>query len=207
MYCDSFFIVLFFPDSGFQRVTNPNCICEVADPGSLWCFPETTQIEDPRVQWRREQEHMLKDYLVVAQEALSAQKEIYQVKQQRLELAQQEYQQLHAVWEHKLGSQVSCEYLPLPAPPTSATAGSREWPAVESCLHRLRAQICLCSSVSSPLCCSAYSCGCLAVIHLPFPLHSLSFICNPLSMSVRLRVSPCLNPSVAGEVPSRELLF
>nr|KAF6347615.1 WW and C2 domain containing 1 [Pipistrellus kuhlii] len=50
---------------------------------------------------------MLKDYLVVAQEALSAQKEIYQVKRQRLELAQQEYQQLHAVWEHKLGSQVS----------------------------------------------------------------------------------------------------
>uniref|UniRef100_A0A452VKY7 WW and C2 domain containing 1 n=1 Tax=Ursus maritimus TaxID=29073 RepID=A0A452VKY7_URSMA len=70
---------------------------------------KTTQIEDPRVQWRREQEHMLKDYLVVAQEALSAQKEIYQVKQQRLELAQQEYRQLHAVWEHKLGSQVSCE--------------------------------------------------------------------------------------------------
>ncbi|XP_036352888.2 protein KIBRA [Ochotona princeps] len=68
---------------------------------------KTTQIEDPRVQWRREQEHMLKDYLVVAQEALSAQKEIYQVKQQRLELAQQEYQQLHAVWEHRLGSQVS----------------------------------------------------------------------------------------------------
>lgn len=62
---------------------------------------------------------MLKDYLVVAQEALSAQKEIYQVKQQRLELAQQEYQQLHAVWEHKLGSQVSCEYLPLPAPATN----------------------------------------------------------------------------------------
>ncbi|XP_042526156.1 protein KIBRA [Dipodomys spectabilis] len=68
---------------------------------------KTTQIEDPREQWRREQEHMLKDYLVVAQEALSAQKEIYQVKQQRLELAQQQYQQLHAVWEHRLGSQVS----------------------------------------------------------------------------------------------------
>ncbi|EPQ09232.1 Protein KIBRA [Myotis brandtii] len=67
---------------------------------------KTTQIEDPRVQWRREQEHMLKDYLVVAREALSAQ-EIYQVKRQRLELAQQEYQQLHAAWDHKLGSQVS----------------------------------------------------------------------------------------------------
>uniref|UniRef100_A0A669PPL0 WW and C2 domain containing 1 n=1 Tax=Phasianus colchicus TaxID=9054 RepID=A0A669PPL0_PHACC len=68
---------------------------------------KTTQIEDPRVQWRREQEHMLKDYLILAQEAIAAQKEIYQVKQQRLELAQQEYRQLHDVWEHKLGSQTS----------------------------------------------------------------------------------------------------
>ncbi|XP_075756292.1 protein KIBRA isoform X2 [Pelodiscus sinensis] len=68
---------------------------------------KTTQIEDPRVQWRREQEHMLKDYLVLAQEAIAAQKEIYQVKQQRLELAQQEYRQLHDVWEHKVGSQIS----------------------------------------------------------------------------------------------------
>lgn len=69
---------------------------------------------------------MLKDYLVVAQEALSAQKEIYQVKQQRLELAQQEYRQLHAVWEHKLGSQVSCEYLPRPRP-SGTSAGRGEW--------------------------------------------------------------------------------
>ncbi|XP_067422721.1 protein KIBRA [Emydura macquarii macquarii] len=68
---------------------------------------KTTQIEDPRVQWRREQEHMLKDYLILAQEAIAAQKEIYHVKQQRLELAQQEYRQLHDVWEHKLGSQIS----------------------------------------------------------------------------------------------------
>lgn len=68
---------------------------------------QTTQIEDPRVQWRRQQECMLKDYLVLAQEALDAQKEIYQVKQQRLELAQQEYRQLHDVWTHKLGSQPS----------------------------------------------------------------------------------------------------
>ncbi|XP_073476806.1 protein KIBRA isoform X1 [Aquarana catesbeiana] len=68
---------------------------------------QTTQIEDPRVQWRGQQECMLKDYLVLAQEALDAQKEIYQVKQQRLELAQQEYRQLHDVWKHKLGSQPS----------------------------------------------------------------------------------------------------
>ncbi|XP_008053345.1 protein WWC3 [Carlito syrichta] len=58
-----------------------------------------TQIEDPREQWRREQERMLKEYLIVAQEALNAKKEIYQIKQQRFELAQEEYQQLHKMCE------------------------------------------------------------------------------------------------------------
>ncbi|XP_027883053.1 protein WWC3 isoform X1 [Xiphophorus couchianus] len=51
---------------------------------------KTTQIENPRTQWRQEQERMLKEYLVVAQEALTAKKEMYLIKQQRLELAQQE---------------------------------------------------------------------------------------------------------------------
>ncbi|XP_056414856.1 protein WWC3 isoform X1 [Hyla sarda] len=60
---------------------------------------QITQIEDPREQWRREQERMLKEYLVVAQEALNAKKEIYQIKQQRFELAQEEYQQLHELCE------------------------------------------------------------------------------------------------------------
>ncbi|XP_031451890.1 protein WWC3 [Phasianus colchicus] len=60
---------------------------------------QLTQIEDPREQWRREQERMLKEYLIVAQEALNAKKEIYQVKQQRFELAQEEYQQLHKMCE------------------------------------------------------------------------------------------------------------
>ncbi|XP_066212250.1 protein WWC3 isoform X2 [Saccopteryx leptura] len=58
-----------------------------------------TQIEDPREQWRQEQERMLKEYLIVAQEALNAKKEIYQIKQQRFELAQEEYQQLHKMCE------------------------------------------------------------------------------------------------------------
>ncbi|XP_036127517.1 protein WWC3 isoform X3 [Molossus molossus] len=58
-----------------------------------------TQIEDPREQWRREQERMLKEYLIVAQEALNAKKEIYQIKQQRFELAQEEFQQLHKMCE------------------------------------------------------------------------------------------------------------
>uniref|UniRef100_A0A8C9R661 WWC family member 3 n=1 Tax=Scleropages formosus TaxID=113540 RepID=A0A8C9R661_SCLFO len=60
---------------------------------------KTTQIENPRTQWRQEQERMLKEYLVVAQEALNAKKEIYMIKQQRLELAQQEYLLLHELSE------------------------------------------------------------------------------------------------------------
>lgn len=60
---------------------------------------ETTQIENPRTQWRQEQERMLKEYLVVAQEALKAKKEMYLIKQQRLELAQQEMLLFHELSE------------------------------------------------------------------------------------------------------------
>ena len=93
---------------------------------------------------------MLKDYLVVAQEALSAQKEIYQVKQQRLELAQQEYQQLHAVWEHKLGSQVSCEYLPPPVPPPTWPQG-RGNGHTDSCMYCFSMLLRSTCVLSSPL--------------------------------------------------------
>ncbi|KAM4797175.1 protein WWC3 isoform 2-T2 [Rhinophrynus dorsalis] len=68
---------------------------------------QLTQIEDPREQWRREQERMLKEYLVVAQEALNAKKEIYQIKQQRFELAQEEFQQLHDLCEDDSRSHAS----------------------------------------------------------------------------------------------------
>uniref|UniRef100_A0A8C2W9X4 WWC family member 3 n=1 Tax=Cyclopterus lumpus TaxID=8103 RepID=A0A8C2W9X4_CYCLU len=60
---------------------------------------KNTQIENPRTQWRQEQERMLKEYLVVAQEALQAKKEMYLVKQQRLELAQQEMLLFHELSE------------------------------------------------------------------------------------------------------------
>lgn len=70
---------------------------------------ESTQLEDPRVQWQREQEAMLRDYLSVARDALSTQKEIYQVKEQRLQLAQQEYLQLNEAWRDKSTSQTSRE--------------------------------------------------------------------------------------------------
>uniref|UniRef100_A0A7N6F6Z2 WW and C2 domain containing 1 n=1 Tax=Anabas testudineus TaxID=64144 RepID=A0A7N6F6Z2_ANATE len=68
---------------------------------------KSTQLEDPRAQWQREQEAMLREYLAVASDALSAQKEIYQVKEQRLRLAQQEYRQLNDAWRDKSTSQTS----------------------------------------------------------------------------------------------------
>lgn len=86
-------------------------LCATLLSGPLTCFPplpsESTQLEDPRVQWQREQECMLRDYLSVVRDALSAQKEIYQVKEQRLRLAQEEYRQLNDAWRDKSTSQTS----------------------------------------------------------------------------------------------------
>ncbi|XP_063991424.1 protein kibra isoform X2 [Diachasmimorpha longicaudata] len=56
---------------------------------------QTTQLEDPRQEWRAIQEAMLRDYLQTAQDVLEAKKEIYDVKQQRLCLAQDEYDHLN----------------------------------------------------------------------------------------------------------------
>ncbi|KAK7474264.1 hypothetical protein BaRGS_00034507 [Batillaria attramentaria] len=55
---------------------------------------QVNQLEDPRLQWRQEQELMLKEYLVTAQEDLQAKQEIYSIKEQRLNLAQDEFQHL-----------------------------------------------------------------------------------------------------------------
>ncbi|NWW50093.1 WWC2 protein, partial [Pedionomus torquatus] len=68
---------------------------------------QTTQIEDPRKQWRQEQERMLKDYLTIAQDALSTQKELYQVKEQRLALALDEYIRLNDAYKEKSSSRTS----------------------------------------------------------------------------------------------------
>ncbi|XP_010176276.2 protein WWC2, partial [Antrostomus carolinensis] len=68
---------------------------------------QTTQIEDPRKQWRQEQERMLKDYLMVAQDALITQKELYQVKEQRLALALDEYVRLNDAYKEKSSSRTS----------------------------------------------------------------------------------------------------
>ncbi|XP_062393253.1 protein KIBRA [Sardina pilchardus] len=87
---------------GWEEVYDPNVGAYYVDHNT-----KSTQLEDPRVQWQREQQHMLEDYLEVAQEALSAQRQIYQVKEQRLELAQHDYQQLHQSWRDKSTSQTS----------------------------------------------------------------------------------------------------
>ncbi|XP_021928968.1 protein kibra isoform X2 [Zootermopsis nevadensis] len=58
---------------------------------------QCTQLEDPRLEWRAIQEAMLREYLQTAQDVLEAKKEIYDVKQQRLYLAQDEYNHLHNV--------------------------------------------------------------------------------------------------------------
>ncbi|KAK1174847.1 protein WWC2-like [Acipenser oxyrinchus oxyrinchus] len=68
---------------------------------------KTTQLEDPRKQWRKEQERMLKEYLTVAQDALSTQKELYQVKEQRLVLALDEYVRLNDAFKEKSSSRTS----------------------------------------------------------------------------------------------------
>ncbi|CAG9762587.1 unnamed protein product [Ceutorhynchus assimilis] len=56
---------------------------------------QSTQLEDPRQEWRVVQEAMLRDYLQTAQDVLEAKKDIYQVKSQRLMLAQDEYNHLN----------------------------------------------------------------------------------------------------------------
>ncbi|KAI9584445.1 hypothetical protein GQX74_006340, partial [Glossina fuscipes] len=56
---------------------------------------QTTQLEDPRQEWKSVQEQMLRDYLSAAQDQLENKREMYDVKQQRLLIAQEEYNHLN----------------------------------------------------------------------------------------------------------------
>lgn len=58
---------------------------------------ESTQLEDPRQEWKSIQEEMLREYLTSANDVLVAKKEIYDVKHQRLLLAEDEYNILNAL--------------------------------------------------------------------------------------------------------------
>lgn len=70
-------------------------------------FTESTQLEDPRQEWKSIQERMLREYLTSAQDVLVAKKEIFDVKHQRLLLAQDEYNLLNAL----AASRTSCTLL------------------------------------------------------------------------------------------------
>lgn len=63
----------------------------------LISLEESTQLEDPRQEWKSIQEQMLREYLSSAQDKLVAKKEIYDVKNQRLRLAEDEYNMLTAM--------------------------------------------------------------------------------------------------------------
>ncbi|XP_060062647.1 protein WWC2-like isoform X2 [Ylistrum balloti] len=83
------------------------CIDEQLGPYFINHLNQSNQLEDPREQWRSQQEVMLKEYLVTAQEDLAAKREIYTVKEQRLMLAQDEYQHLNdtlASWKSSRSS-------------------------------------------------------------------------------------------------------
>lgn len=67
---------------------------------------QSTQLEDPRQEWKSVQEQMLSDYLSAAQDQLENKREMYDVKQQRLNLAQEEYNHLNKL----AASRSSCKY-------------------------------------------------------------------------------------------------
>ena len=68
------------------------------------------QIEDPRLEWRALQEDMLRSYLVTAQEDLTNKKELVNIKQARLTLAQDEFQHLNTTMSALSNSTTSCKY-------------------------------------------------------------------------------------------------
>ncbi|OQV18228.1 Protein KIBRA [Hypsibius exemplaris] len=68
---------------------------------------KTNHMEDPREKWKTMQEEMLKDYLHTAQDDLDAKREIYGVKEQRLRLAQDDFDQLNQRLDHFGGSKQS----------------------------------------------------------------------------------------------------
>ena len=67
---------------------------------------QTTQLEDPRQEWKSVQEQMLRDYLSAAQDQLENKREMFDVKQQRLLIAQEEYNHLNKL----AASRSSCKY-------------------------------------------------------------------------------------------------
>ena len=65
--------------------------------------------EVPMADWRIRQEEMLRQYLATAETDLRAKQELVEIKQQRLHLAQDEYQHLSSTLSNLSASTNSCK--------------------------------------------------------------------------------------------------
>ncbi|KAH8264132.1 hypothetical protein KR038_003307 [Drosophila bunnanda] len=74
---------------GWEESYDPNI-----GPYYINHLAQSTQLEDPRQEWKSVQEKMLSDYLSAAQDQLENKREMFDVKQQRLLWAQEEYNHL-----------------------------------------------------------------------------------------------------------------
>lgn len=86
---------------GWEESYDPNI-----GPYYINHLEQSTQLEDPRQEWKSVQEQMLSDYLSAAQDQLENKREMFDVKQQRLLWAQEEYNHLK-----QAASRSSCKYL------------------------------------------------------------------------------------------------
>jgi len=93
------------------------------------------QIEDPRLQWRALQEDMLRSYLVTAQEDLTSKKELVNIKQARLSLAQDEFTHLNTTLSALSNSTTSLNST------TSSTSTKYDPDLLKSDVHHARARV------------------------------------------------------------------
>merc|ERR1719471_1830491 len=100
---------------------------------TMW--KKKVQIEDPRLEWRALQEDMLRSYLVTAQEDLTAKKELVNIKQARLTLAQDEFHHLNTTMSALSNSTTSLNS-------TSSTSSTKYDPdLLKSDVHHARARV------------------------------------------------------------------
>ncbi|XP_048589384.1 protein KIBRA [Nematostella vectensis] len=85
---------------------------------------ETQQTEDPRIQWRQQQEDMLKEYLSLAQSEINEKEDFLNVKKQRLNVAQEEFQYLTSQLENMENHNLSPKHLKQPSSTSSASSAS-----------------------------------------------------------------------------------
>lgn len=77
----------------------------------LFYISETTQECDPRQEWRQLQEEMLRQYLATAECDLRAKQELADIKNQRLNIAQDEYHHLNSTLSNLSASTTSRKWL------------------------------------------------------------------------------------------------